>query len=381
MHFPSSVLEDWMRAHYFSTEADIGSSGVADLTVGEMRALTGLSAGSLDEVVMRDGHCTGERELRAEIAVRWGNGDPEWVTTTHGGSEAIYVALSTLLEPGDTVVVLEPSYHTHFSVARSLGCEVVPWVLRAEHGFAPDLAELSAVVGPGTRAIVVNFPHNPTGVTLTRDQQCQLIEIARSIDAYLLWDGVLADMVHVGDPLPDPTADYDRAVSVGSFSKAFGLPGMRFGWCCAHPDVIAGMMRLRDRITLSLSPLLELLSLHVVRNAERVVGPRLAQARANLMVLSAWAADHRDLVEYHPPQGGVTAFPRLVGHPDTEPLCAALAEDDRVLLIPGSAFGHPDRVRLGFGGLPAGLETGLEALSRHLTRTDQEQRRGMPCTG
>ncbi|MBE8516402.1 capreomycidine synthase [Amycolatopsis sp. H6(2020)] len=360
------MLEDWMRAHYFEAEADIGSSGVEDLSVRRLRELTGLPAAALDDVLMRDSPCTGRHDLRAAIAERWGNGDPGWVITTHGGSEAIYTALTTVLEPGDSVIALAPSYHTHTSVARSLGCETVPWVLRPELGFAPELDVLRRLVSPRTRAIVVNFPHNPTGVTLTGGQQRQLIEIAAEADAYLVWDGAFTELTHDGEPLPDPTRIYGKAISVGTFSKAFGLPGMRFGWCSAHPDVIAGMTRLRDRITLSLSPLLELLALHVVGNADKVVGSRLAQVRRNLSVLDSWAHEHRDCVDYCTPAGGVTAFPRLLGHPDTEPLCTALATEDRVLLVPGAAFGHPDRVRLGFGVSPSALDRGLTALSRRL---------------
>lgn len=379
MEFSPSLLEEWMRAHYFAAEADIGSSGVADLNLDDLRALTGVTTTDLDSVVLRDSPCTGRADLRAAIARRWGNGDPDWVTTTHGASEAIFVALTTLIEPGDEVVALSPAYHTHTSVADSIGCAVRLWELRANDHFAPDLDKLATLVTPRTKAVVVNFPHNPTGVTLTPRQQCRLIEIVANVDAYLVWDGAFTELTHVGDPLPDPTQFYSKTISVGTFSKAFGLPGMRFGWCAAQPKVIRGMVLLRDRITLSLSPLLELVALRVVENADRVIGPRLELARSNRATLTEWATTHADLVDYFPPPGGVTAFPALRGIPDTRPVCAALAAEDQVLLVPGAAFGYPGHVRLGFGGPAEGLATGLTALTRQLRLRRAKKQREQPC--
>ncbi|WP_194891998.1 capreomycidine synthase [Catenulispora pinisilvae] len=355
-----------MRDHYQDAAIDIGSSGVLDYSLKEVRERCGITTADLDQVVFRDSPCLGREDLREAIASRWGTGDPRRVMTTHGGSEAIYTALSVLLEPGDQVIALAPAYHSHVSVAESIGCDVLRWRLREEDGFRPRLEDLEALVTARTKAIVVNFPHNPTGTTLSEKQLHRLLDITASAGAYLIWDAAFSDLVYAGDPLPDPGRFYPRTVSVGTFSKSMGLPGLRFGWCIAEPEVLSAMTVLRDCVTLSLSPLTELIALCVVENADSFIQPRLTAAAANRKLLIEWARQHGDVVDLPVPMGGVTAFPALGVNEDTRAICRRLGEAHRVLLIPGMAFDHPRRVRLGFGGDAEALREGLKVLAREL---------------
>jgi aspartate/methionine/tyrosine aminotransferase len=123
------------------------------------------------------------------------------------------------------------------------------------------------------------------------------------------------------------------------------------------------MVRLRDYTTISCSPLTELLAGVVLEQADRVVVPLLARARRNRDVLTQWAADNRDLVELSVPLGGVAAFPRFPGLRDTRPTCESLADRDGVLVVPGDCFGHPQHMRIGFGGDSDTLAEGLAVLA------------------
>ncbi|MFI5656041.1 capreomycidine synthase [Streptomyces anulatus] len=371
MNFDAALLEDWMRDHYHDAAIDIGSSGVLDYSFGQVRQLAGIEPGDMDQIVLRDSPCLGRDDLREAIASRWGDGDARRVMLTHGGSEAIYVALQTLLEPGDQVVALHPAYHSHVSVAESMGCEVLRWRLREEDAFRPDVEELARIVTARTKVIVVNFPHNPTGATLDLAGFRRLLEIADDVGAYLLWDGAFTDLVYDDAPLPDPGLTYPRTVSIGTFSKSFGLPGMRFGWCMADPELLRAMTNLRDRITLSLSPLIEFIALRVVRHAEAFIAPKLKNATGNRRLLVDWAARHEDRVDLPLPLGGVTAFPQLRPWRDTTELCRRLGETSNILLVPGRAFDHPCRVRLGFGGDRSQLSKGLDILGAELVASRQ----------
>jgi capreomycidine synthase len=371
MKFEPAPLEEWMRHSYFAADTDVGSSGVADLTLGRLRELTGLPLSELDRLVLRDSTSWGGSALRAAIAERWGTGDPDWVMATHGASEAIYLVLNTVLEPGDEVVAVEPAYHSLVSTARTLGATVRPWRLPEEDGFTPDLDDLRALVTPRTRLVVVNFPHNPTGATLTSAAQADLIDIVAAAGAHLLWDGAFTDLGYGDPPLPSPVTRYGRAISVGTLSKAYGLPGLRFGWCVADPGLLDRMVVLRDRMTLHLSPLVELLATGVAEHADRILAEVLPRVRANRDLLLAWAAEHRDLFDLPVPLGGVTAFPRVRGVADTEPWCRELVDHHRVLLVPGNCFGHPDRVRLGFGGATETLRAGLDVLAETHPRAER----------
>jgi len=210
--------------------------------------------------------------------------------------------------------------------------------------------------------VIVNFPHNPTGVVLTRGEQQSLISAVAKVGAYLFWDAAFAELTYKGASRA-PLLQYERAISMGTLSKAYGLPGLRVGWCVAPTEVLEHCVLLRDYITLHLSPLIELIAQRAIEKADTLLDLRRRQARTNLEILAKWVEQHRRLVEWVRPQGGVSAFLRLPGIADTQALCHQLAQDFKVLLVPGACFKHPEYVRLGFGGSTASLADGLARLS------------------
>jgi capreomycidine synthase len=365
-NFPPALLEDWMRLYYFAVDADIGSSGVSDYSLAEVRALLGIGVDEMDAVVFHDSQTLGGTGIRSAIARRWTRGDVERVMVTHGSTEAIFLVMNALLRPGDEVVVLDPVYPGLGDVVRGIGCRVKHWTLRSENGWRPDLRELERLVAGSTRMVVVNFPHNPTGATLTRAEQDTLLEIVGSAGAWLLWDGAFADLTYDGPPLPDPVGRYALAVSLGTLSKGYGLPGLRVGWCLAASSVLERMTRVRDYTTLHLSPLVELLAERVIDGADRILSQKRAAARHNREIVERWMAEQSDAISWTSPAGGVCGFPRVHAVTDVEAFCHALAREHRVMLVPGTCFGTPGHVRLGFGGRTAVLEEGLGRLSRAL---------------
>lgn len=366
MQMPAALLEDWMRDYYFATEIDIGSSGVQDYSMAEIRSLLGIEWEALDRIVFHDSQTLGGSTLRQAIAGRWAGGDSSRVMATHGSSEANYLLMNALLSAGDEVVVCDPCYPQLFSIAEAKGCRMKRWPLRFDQGFVPDLDELARMIGPETKMVVVNFPQNPTGASVTPEEQRALIEIVARTGAYLIWDNAFGEITYNRPPLPDPTAFYERAISMGTLSKCFGLPGLRVGWCIAAPQVLEKCIRWRDYITLHLSPLVETIAAAAIAQADILVAPRLEQARANLDILTAWLGGHEDEIGWALPQGGVCIFPRLPAEIDVEAFCHRLAQERKVLLVPGSCFGHPQHVRLGFGGAAADLKEGLGRLGDQL---------------
>jgi len=214
--------------------------------------------------------------------------------------------------------------------------------------------------------IVVNFPHNPTGVTITREEQEEIVAIAADCGAWLVWDNAFGEITYTADPLPLPLRRYDKCICFGTLSKSYGLAGLRVGWCLGPPDLLARMALLRDYIALYVSPLLEFFAEIAVRNADRIVMLQREHAQANRRKLLHWASTLPDLVRVTPTGGGVTAFVEFPGQPDVTGLCRDLAERHRVLLVPGSCFGDRFRryARLGFGGTAAELATGLSFIEQ-----------------
>src|ERR1700735_3478026 len=361
MRLRPAPLEDWLRDYYFAAEIDISSSGVQPYTMAELRAKTGLDHGQIDALTFNDGYSLGAPAVRTAIAERWGDGEPDKVMTTSGSSEAISLVLTALLHRGDEVVVVQPGYHLLVEFAVALGCAGKTWQLHADDGWTASGDELEGLVTDRTRAIIVNFPQNPTGASIGEEGLRSLVRCAEQVGAYILWDAAFADLTYEADPLPDISLLYSRGISFGTFSKAFGLPGLRFGWCVAPPDVLADCVRIRDYTTLHVSPLIELLALNVLENAACFLEPRLRQARHNRDVLKEWAGTVGQ-VSLVLPAGGVAAFPRLEGLSSTDDFCEDLFRRHGVLVVPGSCFGCPGHIRLGFGGTTDHLVRGLDRL-------------------
>ncbi|MGI8664452.1 MAG: capreomycidine synthase [Jatrophihabitans sp.] len=360
----ASELEDWLRDRYFEVAIDISSSGVADYRLGELLDRTSLTMAQLTELTFRDSPSLGCEALRAAVASRFGAADPNEVLITNGSTEALFLLLSAQLSAGDEVIVLDPVYPSLGRIPAALGARMVSWALRPERNFEPDLDELGELLHPGVRAVLVNFPHNPTGAHLTSRQLTRLLELTGQVGAMLIWDGAFSELVYDAQ-LVQPAAGSDPLVAVtGTVSKAYGLPGLRVGWCLAPPPVLAELVRIRDYVTLGTSALSELIATAALESGDALLAPRLRQAELNRSQLLDWAGEQPGRVELPVPRGGVCAFPRFPGLPETTDLCARLAEQHRTLVVPGSCFGHPDRIRLGFGGRPADLEAGLEILSR-----------------
>jgi capreomycidine synthase len=357
-------LEAWMRDYYHKVDHDIGSSGVRDLSMAEFRKLCGFDLAEFDPMVFHDSESYGGGRLRALLADRWCDGDIDRMMVTHGSSEAIYLVMHLALEPGDEVIVVDPAYQQLHDIAAARGCQVTRWPLDARHGFAADLSLLRRLAASGPQMIVVNFPHNPTGVSITPAEQKELVAVAAEAGAWLVWDHAFGELTYTTEPLPLPVGWYDRCIAWGTFSKSYGLAGLRVGWCVAPPELLARMALLRDYIALYVSPVLEFLAEQAVRHADRLVALQRAHAHANLRVLREWADSLPELVRFTPPAGGVTAFVELLNQPDVVRSCRRLAERHRVLLVPGACFGddYSRFARLGFGGTTAELTAGLSRL-------------------
>jgi capreomycidine synthase len=359
-------LEEWLRKYYFSVSVDIGSSGVEVFSLAEFREVAGVEISEFDRVSLCDSDSFGCLGLRQAIADRWMGGDPACVMVTHGASEAIYLTMTALLVPGDEVVAPEPCYQQLYAISESIGCKVIRWRLPASEHPLDSADELMRLVTPRTRMVVLNFPHNPTGSTITAGCQAELIEAASRVSAYLVWDASFGELVYETAQLPNPALAYSGAITIGTLSKAYGLPGLRVGWCMASQRILERLLTVRDYTTLFLSPIIEYLAERAIRHADRILELRLGQARRNLAIVKQWMEAHKDVARWAPPNGGVCAFVELPEVDEVESFCHLLARQDRVLLVPGACFGSPKHVRLGFGGPTGGLQIGLAALSARL---------------
>lgn len=365
-------LERWYVQYEFDVRENISASCATPMTTRELLALAGPGAAeeylglSLDYIPN-----PGTGRLR-EAAASWydslGSGD---IQVTTGASEAIVLLMQTLLSPGDRVVALSPAYQSLHEVARDLGAEVKLWPLReSPSGYHLDLDHLRRLAEPGTKAIIVNFPHNPTGFSATRSEQREIVRIAESAGAVLVSDEVYRGLTHdPADELPAAADLSEAAVSIGDLTKPFGLGGLRVGWVAGkRRRILENVSMLRDYTTMCSAGPSEFLAAIALEHRAEILPAKLAVALANLARFQQLVARHPGVLEFARPRGGVTVFPRYNLPLSSREFCEGLVRQESVLLLPGSVYGAEHHFRLGLSQPAAHFEAGLEALDRYLAK-------------
>jgi aspartate/methionine/tyrosine aminotransferase len=312
---------------------------------------------------------TGHPLLRAEIASLYDTVSADDVLVFAGAEEAIFCLSNVLLGPGDHAVVTWPGYQSLYEVGRAAGATVTLHDLREADGWALDVDRLLAELRPATRLVVVNAPHNPTGMLPGRSEWDRLTGELADHGIHLLADEVYRELeVDEEDRLQAGADAFERGVSLGVMSKSFALAGLRIGWLATRDrELLARCAAFKDYTTICSAAPSEILALIGLRARDRVLARSRSLVSSNLALVDAFLADHADRLAWVRPRGGSIGFPRLLDPEPIEAFSARLVEREGVLLLPGSAFDHPgNHFRLGFGreDLPdalAGLERFLEA--------------------
>ena len=314
---------------------------------------------------------TGHPLLRAEIASLYDDREPEDVLVFAGAEEAIFCLANVLFGPGDHAIVTWPAYQSLYEVARAAGADVTLHELREDADWAIDIGLLRRQITPATRLIVVNAPHNPTGMLPDRATFDAVVALADEAGAYLLVDEVYRFLESEdADRLPAGADALTRGISLGVMSKSFAMAGLRIGWLATRDrDLLDRCARFKDYTTICSSAPSEVLALIGLRARETVLDRSRAIVADNLATLDTFFDTWADRFSWVRPRGGSIGFPRLtVPGVSIDEWARGLVEAEGVLLLPGSQFGYGgNHFRLGFGRTD--LPVALERLERHAERT------------
>ena len=375
MRIPDFELERYFARWEFAVRHVLAASDVEGYPMAELLALADDETRAL-WAGLRLGYTesTGHPLLRAEIARLYERIAPDDVLVFAGAEEAIFCLANVALEPGDHAIVTWPGYQSLYEVARSAGAEVTLHELRESDGWALDVPRLAAGLRPTTRLVVVNAPHNPTGMLPTAAEWRALTELCAEAGVHLFADEVYRFLEFDEDDRLTAGADaLERGVSLGVMSKSFAMAGLRIGWLASRDrDLLARAAAFKDYTTICASAPAEILSIMALRARAEVLARSRGIVAANLPILDGFFAAHADAFRWVRPRAGSVAFPRLtVPGLSIDDFAAGLVEAEGVLLLPGSRFGFPgDHFRIGLGrtDLPEAV-AGLEAYAARVLPT------------
>ncbi|MFJ9197105.1 aminotransferase [Streptomyces flaveolus] len=368
------AVEQWMNDYEKTCRYNLAETCVRSLTTGELLGLSGRREqvlAELDATPLTYGPIPGSPRLRGLVAGLYTNQDPDNILITHGAVGANALVHATLVDPGDHVVAVVPTYQQHFSIPDSYGARVDLLTLREENGWLPDLDELDHLVTPDTKLIAVNNPNNPTGALIDEAGLSRIAKTADQVGAWVLCDEVYRGVDQDGDGFTASIADlYERGISTGSMSKPFSLAGLRLGWIVGPTTLLRAVATHRDYTTISVGRVDDLLACVALENKDAVLARSHHITRTNLAILNEWVSSRNDIT-YVKPASGTTALLRYHAPIGSYEFCTRLLQETGVMFTPGAAFDIEHTVRIGFADDTETLRTGLKLVGQFLDQLTQ----------
>lgn len=293
------------------------------------------------------------------------------ILVTVGVSEAMWLSLKAILEPGDEVLVPEPCFVANAAAVEMAGGVPVSVDTFVEDNFQVTGAMLEAAITPRTKAILINYPNNPTGAILTRERMLEIASVAERYDLVVLSDEIYERLVYGVEHVNFASLPgmYDRTILMSGMSKSFAMTGWRIGYVCAPPEIMDGIRKLHQYLIMSASTVGQVAALEALTHGEPDVQTmhdeydwrrRFIVDGFNSLGLSCFE-----------PRGAFYAFPSIAASGMTdEEFCERLLREERVAVVPGSAFGRcgDGFIRACYATSRENIEKALEGMARFMRR-------------
>ncbi|MBY6758396.1 aminotransferase [Clostridium botulinum] len=371
MKIKTFKVEQWMNQYENDATYNLAETCIDLLTLRELLNLVGKNfeeyMTSLGDIRMTYSHIYGSYNLLKGIASLFQDVKAEEIIPTHGAIGANHQVLITLLEPGDGMVSVAPTYQQHYSIPESINAEVNILNLLPENNFLPDLQELKKMVNSNTRLITINNPNNPSGSLIPVELLKQIADIAKSVDAYVLSDEVYRGISEDGSYMPSIVDFYEKGISVGSMSKIFSLAGLRLGWIVSKDEKIINLCKeRRDYDTISCGVLDDIFASLALENKDAILERNRKIVMTNRALLHQWVSSE-PRVSYVKPVAGNTALIYYDVDMHSYEFCEKLLKETGVFYTPGECFDLDYCFRIGYAFDSKTLMEGLKKTSEFIS--------------
>ena len=361
MKFEEFELERNQSLFEHEVDYNLSESGLHPLPLKSI--LTEDEQQELLETELIYGYTTGTPMLREKIADLYTGADFDNVLATSGSAEANFVAVMTLLEPGDELIYMVPNYLQIRGIARSFGITVKELPLREELGWQWDMKELESMISSKTKMIGVCHPNNPTGSIVSKENMGKIIDIASGNDCWILSDEVYRGAELNGIESPSFYGNYEKTIVNAGLSKAYRLPGLRIGWTVGPKDYIKKAWAFHDYTSISIAYHSDWVASRILdtKRRKKILDGTKQHLNQNMNTLVEWIDTCNGKLSLSPPQAGAIAFVRIKMDIPSQDLTYHIRDNFSVLLTAGKWFGLEGFLRFGYGPPNEYL---LEALDR-----------------
>ena len=377
MRIDNFGLESWLNPLDPLCKFNLGASCVKALGLREMLEFVGEDSNAIIEEManksLHYGEFDGSHRLKKAIASIYKKAVPEYIITTHGGTGANNMVLHELLDPGDNVVVITPTYQQHTSIPENIGVEVRKVRGTKENDYIPGIEEIKEAFDENTKMIIATSPSNPAGIYIEPELMEEIVQLAKTTGAYVLFDEMYRGLQD--EYMPSIIDVYEKGISTSSMSKVYSMAGTRVGWVAVRdPELYERIFNRRSFDTICGSVLDEFLAAIALEHSDKLLERSRKIVRANKAILDAWMEEHPKL-HYCGTSYGSTVMIRYDYDITATELGQRLFDEEGVLICHGDVFDEPKSFRLGYGfGDTSLLEGGLEAMDRFLNKLESEGR-------
>ena len=364
-------LERYFAKYEFSAPYLLSCSDCEPLTLKELLAMADPASLKLwTELSLGYTESPGHPLLRTEIAKLYTHISPTEILTCVP-EEGVFMAMHNILAKGDHIVTTFPGYQSLYEIAYSVGCTVSKWQPRCDKGWNFDLADLKDLITKRTKLLVINFPHNPTGATLSKDQLEDLIKIAKRNNIFIFSDEMYRGLEYEESQQLASVSDlYENGISLFGMSKTFALAGLRIGWLTTkNKKLFKTLAAFKDYTTICSSAPSEILAIMALRAKDHIIKRNLSIMQINLNILGKFFQKYRDFFVWHKPKAGPITFPELKLKQNVADFCLDLVQEKGVMLLPAKVYDYQgNNFRIGFArqDMPAALQKFEEYLKSRL---------------
>lgn len=374
MQIKTFKVEEWMNEYEKYCRYDLGNTTVNTLSLDELFEITGENKSEfLNQLCAKPfgyGDIKGNPEFKKGISKLYKNISPDEILPTIGAAGANHLVFYSLVEPKDRVISVIPTYQQLYSIPESFGADVQFLHLTQENDFLPDLQELKSLVTQNTKLICLNNPNNPSGSLMEEKLLNEIIEIARTVDAYILCDEVYRGLNQESIETPSIVDLYDKGISTSSMSKTFSLAGLRLGWIASKDkNVLEQCTSHREYNMISCSIADEALAALALKHADKIIERNKKTIEKNLEILDNWVNNEQNVC-YTKPKAGTTALIFYKADIKSAQLCDRLAKESGVFLTPGCCFETEYCFRIGYCKDKNQLQKGLSEISKFFKKFD-----------
>jgi aspartate/methionine/tyrosine aminotransferase len=341
MKITNFKLERYFAKYEFQAPYILCASDCESFTVNELLQLEDDAIEKLNDLKLGYTESLGNVDLRNEVSKLYKSAEIDNIIIFSGAEEGIFIFMNSILTKDDHIIVQYPAYQSLYEVSNSIVCEITKWIMDPNNNWKLDLDFLEENIKKNTKAIVINFPHNPTGALISKTEYLSIIEFARDNNLYLFSDEVYRFLEYdQSKRLPSAIDIYDKAISLGVMSKSFGLAGLR----------INRIASFKDYTTICNSALSEFFAILALKHKDYIVQRNINIILSNLKILNAFFKKNINIINWIPPKAGSIAFPKLNNEISAQNFCRDLLKEQGVLLLPSNKFDYGDNhFRIGFG--------------------------------